>query len=189
VGHRVRLAHGLGKAVRHSGHGEKGSAEYLVWIGCAGCFDDRGQKITRDWIALLQQAGVDFAVLGEEEGCTGDSARRAGNEFLFQMLAEQNIETFKEYDVKKDPHDMSALLSQLQNEYPAFGGHYEVIHHSQFLQQLLDQGKLTPSAGYDKDVVFHDPCYLGRWNDEYESPRSVLSSATNRAPKEMERLP
>ena len=166
---------------------EKGEAEYLVWLGCAGCFDDRGQKISRDWLALLQQAGVDFAVLGEEEGCTGDSARRAGNEFLFQMLAESNVETFGEYKVKKILTTCPHCYHSFKNEYPKFGGNYEVWHHSQFLQKLLDEGKLKVQDKQKDSVVFHDPCYLGRWNHEYEKPRQILQGATGSNPKEMER--
>ncbi|MCK5800484.1 MAG: (Fe-S)-binding protein, partial [Deltaproteobacteria bacterium] len=169
--------------VKEAGH----KPDYLLWIGCAGSFDDRGQKIARDWVALLQQANVDFAVLGEEEGCTGDAARRAGNEFLFQMLAEQNIETFKEYDVKKILVACPHCYHSFKNEYPALGGHYEVIHHSQFLPQLIAEGKLKPKNEVSKDIVFHDPCYLGRWNDEYDAPRETLKAVTGHAPLEMPR--
>jgi Fe-S oxidoreductase len=167
---------------------EKGSAEYLVWIGCAGSYDDRGKKISRDWIALLQQAGVDFAVLGDEEGCTGDAARRAGNEFLFQMMAETNVETLAKYDVKKILVSCPHCYHSFKNEYPAFGGNYEVWHHSQFLQKLVQDGKLTPKSDSGGRVVYHDPCYLGRWNDEYEQPRAVVEKASGgRAPIEMPR--
>ncbi|MBW2731026.1 MAG: (Fe-S)-binding protein [Deltaproteobacteria bacterium] len=166
---------------------EKKSAEYLLWIGCAGSFDDRGQKISRDWIALLQQAGVDFAVLGEEEGCTGDAARRAGNEFLFQMMAEANIEMFGEYGVKKILAACPHCVHSFKHEYPAFGGNYEVWHHSQFLEKLLAEGKLKADNKQKEKVVFHDPCYLGRWNKEYDKPRAVLQHATGAAPVELER--
>lgn len=157
---------------------EKGGAEYLVWIGCAGSFDDRGKRISREWVGLLQQAGVDFAVLGDEEGCTGDAARRAGNEFLFQMMAEANVETLKQYDVKKVLVSCPHCYHSFKNEYPAFGGNYEVWHHSQFLDKLVKEGKLTPKEAAKERVVFHDPCYLGRWNKEYDAPRSVVSAAT-----------
>lgn len=169
--------------VKAAGH----DPEYLVWIGCAGSFDDRGQKIARDWIALLQQAGIDFAVLGVEEGCTGDAARRAGNEFLFQTLAETNIELFKQYGVKKILVTCPHCYHSFKNEYPRFGGEYEVWHHAHFLPKLIAEGKLKPTAGFKEEVVFHDPCYLGRWNKEYEAPREVLQKATGRAPTEMPR--
>jgi len=164
---------------------EKGSAEYLVWIGCAGSFDDRAKKISRTWVQLLQRAGVDFAVLGLEEGCTGDAARRAGNEFLFQMMAEQNIETFKGYNVKKILVTCPHCYHSFKNEYPAFGGNYEVIHHTQFLQQLIAEGKLKPTQKQGGLMTYHDSCYLGRWNEIYQPPRELLAGVAKQAPVEM----
>ncbi|MCB9556078.1 MAG: 4Fe-4S dicluster domain-containing protein [Deltaproteobacteria bacterium] len=162
-------------------------AEYLVWIGCAGAFDDRAQKVTHAWLDLLDQAGVKYAVLGDEESCTGDAARRAGNEFLFQMLAEQNVETLNGYGVKKILTSCPHCFHSLSKEYPAFGGNYEVQHHSQFLQQLVATGQLKPQRNSAKAITFHDPCYLGRWNDEFDAPRELLHRASGSAPIEMER--
>ena len=166
---------------------EKGSAEYLVWVGCAGSFDPEGQKTTRSWIKLLKESSVDFAVLGNEEGCTGDAARRAGNEYLFQTMAEQNVETFRQYGVKKILTTCPHCMHSFKNEYPQFEGNYEVIHHSQFIQQLLKEGKLKTKGNLDGAVTFHDPCYLGRWNDEYEAPRDVIKQASGGNVTEMER--
>ena len=167
---------------------EKGEAEYLVWIGCAGSFDDRAKKISRTWVELLQHVGVDFAVLGLEEGCTGDAARRAGNEFLFQTMAEMNIELFTAYKVKKILVTCPHCYHSFKNEYPAFGGEYEVIHHTQFLKQLISDGKLGIKKPHTGGLTFHDSCYLGRWNEVYTEPRDVLASACGgKAPVEMER--
>lgn len=166
---------------------DKGSAEYLVWLGCAGCYDDRGKKIAHDWIGLLQQAGIDFAVLGEEEGCTGDPARRAGNEFLFQMMAESNVDLFRKYGVKKILTSCPHCFHSLKNEYPQFGADLEVWHHSQFLQKLVAEGKLVPDRRIDEQIAFHDPCYMGRWNGVYDEPRAVVGAAGGRAPTELPR--
>ena len=150
--------------------------EILFWVGCAGSFDDRAKKITKAFVKILNKAQIDFAVLGTDESCTGDPAKRSGNEFLFQMQAMTNIEVLNAYDVKRIVTTCPHCFNTLKNEYPGLGGKYEVIHHTQLLKSLLNEGKLTVEGGSfrGKKITFHDPCYLGRANNIYEAPRVLI---------------
>jgi Fe-S oxidoreductase len=150
--------------------------DVLFWVGCAGSFDDRAKKITKAFVKILNSANVSFAVLGTEESCTGDPAKRAGNEFLFQMQAVTNIEVMNAYEVKRIVTACPHCFNTLKNEYPELGGNYEVLHHTEFIKSLLNEGKLTIEGGQfkGKRITFHDPCYLGRANNIYEAPRDLI---------------
>ena len=150
--------------------------DVLYWVGCAGALDDANKPVSQSMVKILKEAGIKFAILGKEETCTGDSARRLGNEYLFQILASQNIETFEKYGVKKIITQCPHCFNTFKNEYPQLDGNYEVIHHTQFIAELLKEGKIKPKEGKEIDLTYHDSCYMGRHNGVYDSPRDILNS-------------
>ena len=159
-------------------HDQGISPEILFWVGCAGSFDDRAKKITKSFVSLLNKANISFGVLGTEESCTGDPAKRAGNEFLFQMQALTNIETLNSYNIKKIVTACPHCFNTLKNEYLSLGGSYDVVHHTQLLDDLISNGKIKilNDSFKGKKITFHDPCYLGRANKEYKAPRNLIQS-------------
>ena len=163
------------------------NVDYLLWVGCAGSFDDRTKKVSTSLVKILQKAKVNFAILGVEEKCTGDFARRVGNEMLYQMMAQENIETLNNYKVKKIITACPHCLNTLKHEYPQMGGNYEVIHHTQFIDQLIRAGKITLNKSFQESLTYHDPCYLGRYNSVYDQPRSILQSLSQNGLKELNR--
>ncbi|MEI6261699.1 MAG: (Fe-S)-binding protein [Deltaproteobacteria bacterium] len=163
------------------------NVDYLLWVGCAGSFDDRSKKVSKSLVGILQKAGISFAILGVEEKCTGDFARKVGNEMLFQMMAKENIETLNNYKVKKIITACPHCLNTLKHDYPQLGGNYEVIHHTEFIDQLVKAGKIKLKQSLAGALTYHDPCYLGRYNNIYDEPRSILQSVSNGVFKELGR--
>lgn len=163
------------------------NVDYLFWVGCAGSFDDRSKKVSTSLVKILKQAGVNFAILGTEEKCTGDFARRVGNEMLYQMMAEENIATLNQYKVKKIIAACPHCLNTLKHEYPQMGGNYQVIHHTEIIQQLIEEGKISLNRTLQGKLTFHDPCYLGRYHGVFKQPRSILQGISEQGITELER--
>lgn len=161
--------------------------EYLLWVGCAGAFDDRAKKVSVSLVKILQRAGVNFAILGKEEKCTGDFARKVGNEMMYQMMAGENIATLNRYNVKKIIAACPHCLNTLKHDYPQMGGHYEVIHHSQMIAELIQGGQIKIRRRLDQGITFHDPCYLGRYNEVYDAPREILKAVGSHEYRELDR--
>jgi len=166
---------------------ETKDAEVLLWVGCGGALVERNQKVTRSTALLLEQAGVKFAIMGREEKCSGDPARRIGNEFLFETLAKENVENLNKYEVKKVITSCPHCFNTFKNEYPQYGGMFEVYHHSEYLARLVDEGKLRPLSQLKEKITFHDPCYLGRQNGVYDAPRQLVQISAAGNAVEMER--
>ena len=162
-------------------------AEVLLWVGCGGALVERNQKVTRATAQLLAQAGVNFAIMGREEKCSGDPARRIGNEFLFEMLAKENVAKLNKYDVKKVITACPHCFNTFRHEYPQYGGRFEVYHHSEYLAKLVSDGRIKPQTESDRTITFHDPCYLGRQNGVYDAPRTLVTISSRQAPIELER--
>ena len=182
---RADWAQGLGIPILTEPPAE--DVEVVMWVGCMGAFDARNQRIAKATATLLQKAGVSFAILGAREKCTGDLARRSGNELLYQTLARENVETLNALGVKKVVTQCPHCLNTLKNEYPQLEGKYEVFHHSQFIAKLVEEGRLTLAPSLEGRVTFHDPCYLGRYNNEYDAPRMLLERSSKEELVEMRR--
>lgn len=166
---------------------ENSDVDYLLWVGCAGSFDDRTKKVSISLAKILKKAGISFSILGTEEKCTGDFARRVGNEMMYQMMAQENIETLNNYKVKKIIAACPHCLNTLKHEYPQMGGNYEVIHHTQLIQSLVESGRITLAPSMEQSLTYHDPCYLGRYNEIYDQPRSILNKISRQGLQELDR--
>jgi len=162
-------------------------ADVLLWAGCGGALVERNQKVTRATAELLTQAGVNFAILGRDEKCSGDPARRIGNEFLFELLAKENVEKLNKHAVKKVITACPHCFNTFRNEYPHYGGHFTVYHHSEYLAMLVSEGKIKPLAESDRKITFHDPCYLGRQNGQYDAPRELVKISSRQTQVELKR--
>jgi len=167
--------------------GEDSSVDYLLWVGCAGSFDDRNKKVTTALVKILKSADVNFAILGTEEKCCGETARRMGNEYLAQMMIQENVEILNNYNVKKIITMCPHCMNSLKKDYPQFGGNYEVVHHSEFIHELIKNGKIKTKTPVNTSMTYHDSCYLGRHNEIYSSPREILKSVSGIKLLEMER--
>ncbi len=180
---RADWAEGLGVKMM----ADDADVDYLLWVGCAGSFDDRAKKVSTSLVKILQKADISFAILGVEEKCTGDFARRIGNEMMYQMMAQENIETLNNYQVKKIITACPHCLNTLKHEYPQMGGNYQVVHHTEFIDQLVKAGKITLNPSLEGALTYHDPCYLGRYNSVYDQPRSILNSISKEGLTELDR--